>query len=85
MTEMWREDLEDSRTIGVRIHRNGRLSHRELCESDEESEPVLMRWCELLGLTCEVDDLSTRHRAGHILEPEPADLPDEDITPEPLR
>jgi hypothetical protein len=30
------------------------------------------------GVECEVDNLSIRHRAGEVMEPEPAELRDED-------
>ncbi|WP_340681401.1 hypothetical protein LCL61_21760 [Amycolatopsis coloradensis] len=82
MTEIWHHDFRDGLTIEVRVHQDGRLLHRELCESDEEATAVVERWQELDGVTCEVDDLTTRHRAGDILEPEPSDLLDEDSAPD---
>ncbi|WP_037321323.1 hypothetical protein [Amycolatopsis orientalis] len=85
MTELWRDDSEDGRTVEVRIYQDGRLLRRELCESDEEATAVAERWCELDGVTCEVDDLAARHRAGDILEPEPTDLLDEDSARGPIR
>lgn len=85
MSEIWRDDFEDGRTVEVRIYQDGRLLHRELCESDEEATAVVEKWRELDGVTCEVDDLAARHRAGDILEPEPTDLLDEDSAPGPIR
>ena len=39
---------------------------------------MIEEWSELDGIRCQVDDLSVRHRSGDILEPEPAELRDED-------
>lgn len=60
--------------IEVRVHQDGRLLQRQLCESEEDAAVVVDEWSELAGVTCGVDDLSVRHRQGDILEPEPADL-----------
>ncbi|WIY00510.1 hypothetical protein QRX60_41705 [Amycolatopsis mongoliensis] len=81
MTEMWRTAPEDVRTIEVRVYQDGRLLLRQLCESDEEANSVVDHWSEVEGVTCEVDDLAFRHRQTDILEPTPADFPDEDAGP----
>jgi hypothetical protein len=65
-------------TVEVRVFRHGALVHHELVESEEQAALVVDEWAEHDGATCEVDDLSIRHRAGQILEPELAELPDED-------
>jgi hypothetical protein len=64
-------------TVEVRVFRHGALIHDEVVESEEQAALVVEEWTELDGVTCEVDDLSVRHRAGQILEPELAELPDE--------
>lgn len=68
MSEGFFEERGDTPTIEVRVFRHGELVRRELCELD--------------GVTCEVDDLSVRHQQGEILEPEPAELREEDY-PDP--
>ncbi|MBE1494024.1 hypothetical protein H4696_001124 [Amycolatopsis lexingtonensis] len=60
--------------IEVRVYQDGRLLQRQLCESEEDAAATVDEWSELEGVTCEVDDLAVRHRQGDILEPEPADL-----------
>ena len=48
----------------------------------EAASIVIDAWAELDGVTCEVDDLSVHHHhhhhQGEILEPEPAELREED-------
>jgi hypothetical protein len=44
-------------TVEVRVFRDGRLVHRELCESDADAADVVARW-EGAGVTAEVDALS---------------------------
>ena len=68
----------DTPTVEVRVFRHGVPIHDELVESEEQAALVVEEWAELDGVTCEVDDLSIRHRAGQILEPELAELPDEE-------
>jgi len=48
----------------VRVFRNGRLIHQELCESEEQAYLVVDEWSEFDGVRCEVDDLSVRHGPG---------------------
>jgi hypothetical protein len=77
------EEREETPTVEVRVYRHGELVHRELCESEERAALVIEEWSELDGIECEVDDLSVRHEAGQILEPEPAELR-EDAYPDQL-
>lgn len=71
MSDSWPgEDAGPS--IEVRVFVDGRMIHRERCESDEEAESVVAQWSEVEGSEFEVDDLSAHHHAGEILEPEPA-------------
>lgn len=70
MSDVLPTDLGESPTVEVRVFRFGELVHRQLCESEEEAAAVVDRWMELQGVECEVDDLSTHHRPGEILEPE---------------
>jgi hypothetical protein len=76
MTDLFQE-RDEAPTVEVRVFRHGELVHTELCESDEQAALVVEEWAEHDGVTCEVDDLSIRHRPGDILAPEPADLRDE--------
>ena len=71
-------DRDEVPTVEVRVFRHGTLVHRELVESEEQAALVVDDWAELDGVQCEVDDLSIRHRPGEVLEPELAELPDED-------
>jgi hypothetical protein len=57
--------------VEVRVYRDGTLVHTELCESEDDAALVVEQWSEQPRVTCEVDDLSVRHRAGDIAEPEP--------------
>lgn len=64
------EDYGETPTVVVRVYRDGRLWLQELCESDDDASLAVDEWSELEGVTCEVDDLSVRHRADEILAPE---------------
>jgi hypothetical protein len=72
------EERDETPTVEVRVYRHGELVHSELCESEEQAALVIEEWSELDGVECEVDDLSVRHEPGDILEPEPAELREED-------
>lgn len=72
------DERDEVPTVEVRVFRHGELVHQELCESEEQAALVVEEWAELDGVTCEVDDLSIRHRPGDVLEPEPAEAVDED-------
>lgn len=65
-------------TIEVRVYRHGALIERELCESEQEAARLVETWSEFDDVTCQVDDLSFHHRPGDVLEPEPAELAEED-------
>ena len=65
-------------TVEVIVYRDGELVHRELCESVETAAGVVEEWGELEGVECVVDDLSVKHRAGQILEPDAETFADED-------
>lgn len=58
-------------TIEVRVYRDGLLVHSELCETEDEALLIVDEWSEQPGVTCEVDDLSVRHRGDDVLAPEP--------------
>ena len=77
MSEMF-EEREGTPTVEVRVYRDGALVHRELCESEEESAALVEQWAEQEGVECEIDDLSVRHRAGDVLEPDLAERLGED-------
>jgi hypothetical protein len=49
---------------------------RILCESDEDAIAVVDQWTEQPGVRCQIDDLSSHHRAGDVLEPEESELDD---------
>jgi hypothetical protein len=72
------EERDEAPTIEVRVFRHGELVHQELCESEAQAALVIDEWAELDGVACEVDDLSVHHRPGEILEPELAELQQED-------
>lgn len=78
MTEVFSEQWDETPTVEVRVFRHGKLVHRELCESQEQAALVVEAWADLDGVECEVDDLSVRHRPGDVLEPDLAELRDED-------
>ena len=77
MDDMRLEESGETPTIEVRVYRDNKLERVELCESEEAAATVVEAWAEVDGVECEVDDLSFRHRAGDILEPELA----EDLDP----
>jgi hypothetical protein len=77
------DDGDDAPAIEVRVYRHGALVRREWCESEEQAALVVDAWSELDGVECEVDDLTTRHRPGDILEPAPAELREEDYPEAP--
>ncbi len=79
MSEVF-EGRDEPPTIEVRVFRHGELVHTELCESEEQASLVIDEWAELDGVECEVDDLSVHHDPGQIMEPEPAELRDEDYS-----
>ena len=59
-------------TIEVRAYRDGTLVGRTLCESEQAAMEAVEDWSEVEGVVCEVDDLSFRHRAGDVFEPDPS-------------
>lgn len=81
MSESRPQDYGETPTVEVRVYRDGRLWLKELCESDDEAASVIEEWSQLEGVTCEVDDLSVRHRAGDILGPEPPESDAEEQYP----
>ncbi|TNC21829.1 hypothetical protein [Amycolatopsis alkalitolerans] len=78
MNEPGLDDPRNAGTVEVLVYQDGRLLHRQLCESDEQASDVVAQWSELPGVTCDVEDLAARHEAGDILEAEPAEPFDED-------
>lgn len=74
---------EGKPSIEVRVFRHGELIERQLCESDEEAAELVEQWSELEDVTCLVDDLTFHHMPDDVLEPEPAEPPDEDYSHEP--
>ena len=81
MADVHPSELGDSPTVEVRVYREGALLQQELCGSEEEALAVVEAWSEHEGVECEVEDLSSRHRADQISEPEPADVSPEDTYP----
>jgi len=71
MGESPRRDHGETPAVTVRVYRHGRLWLQEVCESENAAAVAIEEWSELEGVTCEVDDLSIRHRPGDILAPEP--------------
>ena len=60
----------DVAPVEVRLYRNGDLTHRQLCESAEEAGSLVEQWAEQGITRVDIDDLSTHHAPGEILEPE---------------
>jgi hypothetical protein len=73
--------FDETPTVEVRVYRDGRLVHRELCESDEHAALVVEEWSEVEGTGFEVDDLSSPHRPDQILDLEPSETGDDDAYP----
>ncbi len=73
----------ESPTIEVRVYRHGELVNQVLCESEEEAADVVDRWSDAEEVSCIVDDLSFRHTADDVLEPEPTEPLDEEYPREP--
>ena len=61
-------------TIEVRAYREGKIVHRQLCESAEDAAALVDVWEQHEGIECEVDDLSHDRQLGEAAEP--ADLAD---------
>jgi hypothetical protein len=60
----------DAAPVEVRLYRGDDLAHRQLCESAEEAASLVEQWADRGITRVDVDDLSTRHEPGEILEPE---------------
>lgn len=69
---------DDTPTIEVRVFQEGKLVHRELCESEEQAGLVIETWSELEGVECEVEDLSAHHGPQDVLAPEPGEAATEE-------
>ena len=78
MADVHPSELGESPTVEVRVYREGTLLHHELCGSEEEALAVVEAWSEHKGVECEVEDLSSHHRADQISQPEPADVSPDD-------
>jgi hypothetical protein len=76
MTKYRAEDPATEPTIEVTVFRDGAVVDRILCESDQDAIAVVEQWTEQPGVRCQIDDLSSRHRAGDVLEPEESELDD---------
>lgn len=69
---------ERSAVVEVRVYKGGQLADSRVCESEEDARALMAHWADAGDVDFEVDDLSTTHRPGDILEPDPpATLPDE--------
>jgi hypothetical protein len=79
MSDVRPQDVGETANVEVRAYRGGELVNRQLCESAEQAAALVAVWEEAEGVECEVDDLSTHHRPGDLLEPELAEpLADDD-------
>ena len=74
--EVWGE----SPTVEVAVYRHGELVRRVLCDDADAAADVVREWEEFDGVECLVDDLSVKHAAGDILEPD-VDEPFDDTYP----
>jgi hypothetical protein len=68
---------QDLATVAVRVYKDGRLLDSVACESEAEAEALMAHWSESGQVEFEVDDLSTDHRPGDILEPDPGQADEE--------
>lgn len=72
-----RDDVPDTApTVEVKVFRDGKLVHRELCESESDAAAAVEQWKEVEGAEFEVDDLAVHHGPTDILEPTESVLED---------
>jgi hypothetical protein len=72
-----RDDAPDTApTVEVKVYRDGKLVHRELCESESDAAATVEQWNEVEGAEFEIDDLAVHHRPTDILEPTETALDD---------
>lgn len=81
MSDFLNGESEETPTVEVRVYRDCRLVHRELCESDDQAALVVEAWSDVEGTEFEVDDLSSHHRPDQILDLEAPDAQDNDAYP----
>jgi len=75
------ERYVDSTTpsLEVRVLRDGVVVHRELCETDDQADAIVLAWSDTEGVVVEVDDLSRRATPAGILDPRPWEVDAEDL------
>lgn len=63
--------------VEVRLWRDGDIAVRETCEDLDEAVAFVQRWAETASTTADslitavdIDDLTTHHQVGQVLEPE---------------
>ena len=66
-------------TLEVLVLRDGVIVHRELCETDDQAEAIVLAWSDTEGVVVEVDDLSRRAAPAGILEPRPWEVDPDDL------
>ena len=74
--ELPAEEPDTAPTVEVTVYRDGKVIHRELCESESDAAAVVDRWQETDGTEFQVDDLAVHHRPTDILEPTESVLDD---------
>lgn len=62
---------EPSAVVEVRVYKDGQLADSRVCESEEDARALMAHWADAGDVEFEMDDLSTTHRPGDILEPDP--------------
>jgi hypothetical protein len=80
---MTTDNGERSTAVAVRVYRQGHLVDSSVCESEAAANALIAHWSDVDGVEFEVDDLSTPHRPGDILEPDASSVDDhlEDTSP----
>jgi hypothetical protein len=66
--------------VEVRVYKEGRLIDSTVCESEAEASALIVHWSDVDDVEFEVDDLSSPHHTGEILEPEAPTTVDVDET-----
>jgi hypothetical protein len=58
--------------IRVRVYKRGHLVESRLFETEADANALIAHWCDVDDVEFELDDLSSQHRAGDILDPTPS-------------
>jgi hypothetical protein len=73
---------EPGAVVEVRVYKGGQLADSRVCESEEDARALMAHWAEAGDVEFEVDDLSTTHWPGDILEPDPPSTRPDESSPQ---